>query len=57
MTSIVKEAIKVPSDIATGSILAQVNDLPDQSLILSAITIIARLIIEWAVNRKLNRKK
>lgn len=57
MTTLVKEAIKVPSDIATGSIIAQVNDQPDQSLVLSAITIIARLLIEWVVNRKLKKGK
>lgn len=53
MTKPIAEATKLTADIGTGVTIAEVND--SNSLIITAITIFSRLVIEWVVNRRIKR--
>jgi len=55
MTRQIAEAAKVTADVGTGVTIAEVND--SNSLIVTAITIFSRLLIEWVINRRLKQKK
>lgn len=55
MTKPIAEATKLTADIGTGVTIAEVND--SNSLIITAITILSRLVIEWVVNRRTRRQK
>lgn len=55
MTRPIAEATKLTADIGTGVTIAEVND--SNSLIVTAITILSRVLIEWVINRRTKRQK
>jgi len=55
MTKPIAEATKLTADIGTGVTIAEVND--SNSLIITAITVLSRFLIEWVINRRLKKGK
>lgn len=53
MTTIGTQTTKLAADTVTGVTVAEVND--QNSLIVTLVTIVSRLVLEWVLNRK--RKK
>lgn len=54
MTKTVADSVKIGADVGTGVTIATVTDT--NSLIVTAITIICRLIIDVIINRKTRGK-
>ena len=54
MNKAVADSVKIAADVGTGVTIAEVND--SNSLIVTAITILARILIDWLINRKTRRK-
>lgn len=53
MNNVVMQTTKLAADTATGVTVAEVND--QNSLIVTLVTIVSRLVLEWVLNRR--RKK
>ena len=55
MTKQVADTVRLGSDIATGVTIAEVND--QNSLIVTAITILSRILIDFVIHRTRKRRK
>lgn len=49
------EVTKIAADTATGVTIAEVND--SNSLIITLVTIISRLVLEFIINKRTKRKE
>lgn len=54
MTKTVADTVKLGADIGAGVTIAEATD--SNSLIVTAITILSRLLIDFLINRKTRRK-
>lgn len=54
MTKLTADSAKLVADVGTGVTIAEVND--SNSLIITAITILSRILIDWIINRKTRKK-